>query len=108
MKRRRHYTPFALLRLQANLYGGEVIPPRSVIVASEKNAANFNQEQYRIGYYNPNDGLDCVWLVNQNGDYEQTADQRFIRRNFTIIERSSETDLYGRNQQSLGPLKSTS
>jgi len=95
MKRRRSHTPFALLRIQANLYAGEVIPPRSVIVANDTKAHIFGREQYRIGYYSKHDGLDCVWLVNQDGEYEQSADQRFIRRNFKVLERSGETDMYG-------------
>jgi len=30
---------------------------------------------FRIGYYNPNDGMDTVWLVNKEGKYEATWDQ---------------------------------
>jgi hypothetical protein len=106
MKRRRRPTPVALLRIEANLYGGEVIPPRSVIVANEKNVASFGNDQYRIGYYRKSDGLDCVWLVNRQGEYEQTADQRFIRRNFRVLKRSDETDLYGKNRPEIAPFES--
>ncbi len=107
MKRgRRPFTARPLLQLQARLYGGTVIPPLTVVVANEKCVEMFGDEQYRIGYYSVNDGLDCVWLVNQKGEYEQTVDQRFLRRKFTVIKLSSETDLYGRSRPAIQPIAS--
>jgi len=109
MKRgRRLFTAMPLLQLQARLYGGEVIQPLTVVVANEKSVGMFGNEQYRVGYYSVNDGLDCVWLVNQKGEYEQTVDQRFLRKRFRIVKPSSETDLYGRNRPAIQPAASAS
>jgi hypothetical protein len=40
--------------------------------------------QFRVGYYSPNDGLDCIWLVNENGEYEQTTDRKFLLKYFDV------------------------
>jgi hypothetical protein len=102
MKRRRP-EPFVMKSLRAKAYFGEVIPPRSVV----KLLSNWGVNQgrvFRIGYYNPQDGLNCVWLVNESGEYEHTADQKSIENDFEILERSAETDLYGVDREALGPL----
>jgi hypothetical protein len=49
---------------------------------------------FRIGYYNRNDGLDCIWLVNGAGDYEQTTDRKSLLEHFVILHLSDEQDLY--------------
>lgn len=43
-----------------------------------------------MGYYNPKDGLDCIWLVNEDGEYEQTADRKFLLKYFDIERLSRE------------------
>ena len=91
MKRRRP-SPRPLAILEAHLWGGEVIPPRSVVKLKDSN------KKFRIGYYSPNDGLNCVWLVNDEGEYEQTTDQRMIRKSFEVLERCNEIDFYGKNR----------
>jgi hypothetical protein len=60
--------------------------------------------RFRIGYYSPKDGLDCIWLVNDNGEYEQTTDRKFLLKYFEI-ETSDETNLYGTGKRRLAKLK---
>lgn len=60
---------------------------------------------FRIGYYNRQDGLDCVWLVDDQGHYGETVDQEMIRTHFEILQRSYETDLFGIDRPVIGPLK---
>ena len=57
---------------------------------------------FRIGYYRRTDGLDCVWLVNEAGEYEQTVDQKMIYSSFEVLNRSDATDLYGADRAALG------
>jgi hypothetical protein len=56
---------------------------------------------FRIGYYGEQDGLDCIWLVNDLGEYEQTTDHSQLFGDFDIIMISDETDLYGNNRPKL-------
>ena len=51
-----------------------------------------------IGYYSKADGLDCIWLVNDEGEYEQTVDHEFLRKYFEIENVSSERSLYGKDR----------
>jgi hypothetical protein len=84
-------------------YFGEVIPPRSVV----KLLAPWGDNQgriFRVGYYGRQDGLDCVWLVNASGEYEQTTDQESIATDFQVLTRTEETDLFGFNREVLGPI----
>jgi hypothetical protein len=60
----------------------KVIPPRSRVrlIRADKKTPSWHQDvgrQFRIGYYSRQDGLDCIWLVNENGGYEQTTRPRF-------------------------------
>jgi hypothetical protein len=80
-----------------------VIPPGSVVKLNTK----WGDKQgriFRIGYYNPNDGLNCVWLVNETGEYEQSTDQKSIDEDFEILRLSTETDMHGFNREALGPV----
>jgi len=52
------------------------------------------------------DGLDCIWLVNEKGKYEQTIDHDFLQRHFEIETVSKERSLYGKNRPQFGPIKS--
>jgi hypothetical protein len=82
-----------------------IIPPLSFVKVTSE-SASWHEEKgrsFRIGYYNRNDGLDCVWLVDDNGQYEQTADQAMIREHFTILKLSDETDLFGDDRDAIGP-----
>ncbi len=60
---------------------------------------------FRIGYYGKKDGLDCVWLVDEVGEYEQTTDHDFLFKYFDIIMISDETDLYGVNRPKLPTIR---
>lgn len=55
----------------------------------------------RVGYYSSQDGLDCVWLVDNNGEYNWTSDHKWIWGKFEIIQLSNETDLFGDSQPKL-------
>lgn len=105
MKRRRRPTPLPLrLRLlEGEAYGGYSIPPRSV-VSLDAPWGNDQGRLFRIGYYSRQDGLNCVWLVNDAGEYEQATDQRSIRNDFTVLVLSNETDSYGTDRIPLGPI----
>jgi hypothetical protein len=82
----------------------KVIPPLSVVKVTSDNPDWSDQKGmiFRVGYYNRNDGLDCVWLVDDNGAYGQTADQQMIRNNFTVLKLSEETDLFGDDREIIG------
>jgi hypothetical protein len=93
MKRKRP-EPEVMKMIRRNAYFGKVIPPRSVV----RLMAAWGNDQgrvFRIGYYSRQDGLNCVWLVNENGDYEQTTDQASIDEDFEVLMLSDETDLHG-------------
>jgi hypothetical protein len=49
--------------------------------------------------------LDCIWLVNEEGKYEQTIDHDFLAEYFEIDELSRERGLYGKNRVPLGAIK---
>ena len=59
---------------------------------------------YRIGYYCKDCGLDTVWLVDEKGQYNWTAENDFIDKFFEIIEQSKEISIYGQGRPNLGPL----
>jgi hypothetical protein len=60
---------------------------------------------YRVGYYICKDGFDVVWLVDSEGNYNWTADPKWVYKHFEVIEYSKETSLRGRNREALGPLR---
>ena len=58
---------------------------------------------FRIGYYSRQNGLDCVWLVDDDGQYIETVDQEMIKTHFEILQRSDESDFYGIDRPVIGP-----
>ena len=85
-----------------------VIPPLSLVrvvkVTSEQPAwIGYEGRVFRIGYYSRQDGLDCVWLVDDYGQYSETVDQEMISTHFEILQRGDESDLYGVNRPVIGP-----
>ncbi len=77
------------------------IPPRSVVRATSSPSKNWRKNvgrRFRIGYYGMMDGLDCIWLVNEQGKYEQTIDHDFLLEHFEIESISKERSLYGRKR----------
>jgi HEAT repeat protein len=88
----------------------KVIPPRSRVrlVRADKQTPSWNKHlgrQFRIGYYSRKDGLDCIWLVNENGKYEQTTDRDFISKYFQIESVSQEKNFYGVGKRSLTKIR---
>ncbi len=89
--------------IRAATYTGKVIPPGSFV----KLLAPWGNDQgrvFRIGYYNRQDGLNCVWLVNEAGTYEQTTDQKTIEEDFEVLKLTEETDFYGVDREALRPI----
>jgi hypothetical protein len=85
-----------------------VIPPLSVVkliaaTADEPAWIGCEGRTFRIGYYRKSDGLDCVWLVDDRGNYGETVDQKMIRTHFEVLEKSQEADFYGVNRPEIGP-----
>jgi len=79
-----------------------VLPPLSVVriakVPEDKSDwAGQEGRVFRKGYYRKRDGLDCVWLVDDDGNYCKTVDQEMIRTHFEVITLSPVTDLFGVN-----------
>ena len=86
-----------------------VIPPRSLVTLMRADARTPAWQgavgrQFRVGYYRRADGLDCIWLVNERGEYEQTTDPESLLAHFLVDELSDETDLYGEGRPQLGRL----
>jgi hypothetical protein len=83
-----------------------IIPPLSVVkvVSTDPDWKEMVGQVFRIGYYRKQDGLDCVWLVDDTGDYGQTADQEMIRNHFEVLVLSEEADLFGVDRPVIGPL----
>jgi hypothetical protein len=85
-----------------------IIPPRSRVrlVHADHATPRWKRElgrQFRIGYYNRKDGLDCIWLVNEKGEYEQTSDGDSLLRLFNIEKLTDERDYFGVHKRRLGP-----
>ncbi|HLW97935.1 MAG TPA: hypothetical protein VKR82_04765 [Candidatus Acidoferrales bacterium] len=79
------------------------IPPTSVVRLSNapRNTPRWRKDLgriFRVGYYSRQDGLDCVWLVNDEGKYEQTTDHGDLFKYFDVIHLANEKSLYGRGK----------
>jgi|GEM_PF-4768538 len=61
-------------------------------------------ETRRIGYYRRRDGLDCVWLVDDKGDYGWATDHKWLYEHFEVVTMSDETDLFGVHRRRLKAL----
>jgi hypothetical protein len=105
--RRTARSPRARLLPQSNL--PKVIPPRSVVILRSydpETTPEWKEDRgrmFRVGYYNRNDGLDCIWLVNERGEYEQTTDRASLLKHFLILKLSGEQDLFGDQRPPLKP-----
>lgn len=85
-----------------------IITPLSLVqvfrvTANQPDWEGYEGRIFRIGYYRRNDGLDCVWLVDDEGDYGETVDQEMIRTHFKVLQLSDETDLFGADRPAIGP-----
>jgi hypothetical protein len=84
------------------------IPPCSIVTVKAAPENPWRKEvgrRFRIGYYSWMDGLDCIWLVNNKGEYEQALDHDYLYKFFEIEIVSKERSLYGRNRSQLKPIK---
>jgi hypothetical protein len=87
----------------------KVIPPRSRVrlVKADRHTPAWRKDvgrRLRIGYYSRTDGWGCIWLVNEDGAYEQTTDREFLLKYFEIERLSDERNFYGAGKRRLGKL----
>jgi hypothetical protein len=78
------------------------------LIRADKDTASWKKDigrQFRVGYYGRKDGLDCIWLVNESVEYEQTTDRKFLLKHFDIEHLSGETNLYGKGKRRLGKIR---
>jgi hypothetical protein len=83
------------------------IRPGSVIIVKSSPNKSWQKNigrRFRIGYYSRQDGLDCIWLVDDKGKYGQTVDHEFVHQHFEIKDVSKERSLYGKNRPRFGPI----
>jgi HEAT repeats len=88
----------------------KVIPPRSRVrlLRFDKRTPAWRKDvgrEFRVGYYSRKDGLDCIWLVNKDGTYEQTTDRKFLLKYFEVERLSNERNFYGRGKRRLGRMR---
>ena len=88
----------------------KVIPPRSRVrlVKADRHTPTWRKHvgrRFRVGYYSRKDGLDCIWLVNEDGEYEQTTDRDFLLKYFEIEQLSDERNFYGVGKRRLAKLR---
>jgi hypothetical protein len=85
------------------------IPPKSVVrlASFSKDGVSWRRKVgqiLRLGYYGPNDGLDCIWLGKEGGDYQETTDHAYLFKYFAVIQLSEEKNLFGRRKKPIGPI----
>jgi len=86
----------------------QVIPPKTLVRLSRYDDATprwrkLVGREFRIGYYSARDGLDCIWLVNDAGEYEQTTDRSTLLMYFDILRLSHESNFYGNRRSPIRP-----
>src|SRR6266481_760707 len=84
----------------------KVIPPRSRVrlVRADDQTPSWTKDigrRFRVGYYSRKDGLDCIWLVNEEGEYEQTTNLKFLLKYFDVEHWSREKSFFGRGRRPL-------
>jgi hypothetical protein len=89
----------------------KIIPPRSRVrvARADQTTPEWQKEvgrQFRVGYYSRQDGLNCIWLVNEKGEYEQSTDRDGLLQYFCIEKLTDEREYYGAHKRRLGPLRS--
>ena len=89
------------------------IPPRSVVRLARGGGKGslWNSQigrEFRVGYYRPKDGLDCIWLVNERGEYEQSTNCAALLKHFEIVQLSDETSYFGEDRPPLRALRANS
>ena len=84
------------------------IPPCTIVHVKSSLSKSWRKNvgrRFRVGYYSRIDGLDCIWLVNDEGKYEQTIDHDFLQKYFEVETVSKERSLYGKNRPQFKPMK---
>ncbi len=84
------------------------IPPSSVLCVRRNAHSPWAREVgriFRVGYHGKMDGLDCIWLVDEKGEYSQTIDHESLNRFFDIQSIAKERSLYGRGRPQFPPMK---
>ena len=76
--------PLTMLRLQ-----------RSVSLRHLKLIADQVGQYFRVGYYTPNDGLETIWIVNEDGDYVGTIARSRLKKYFRVVSISKELNYCG-------------
>jgi hypothetical protein len=84
-----------------------VIPPETVVRLDRYDdfTPHWKKQigrEFRVGYYSSQDGMECIWLVNDRGEYEQTTDRASLLMYFEILRLSQETGLFGSRRAPLG------
>jgi hypothetical protein len=84
-----------------------IIPPKTVVRLGryDDSTPQWRRQigrEFRVGYYSRHDGLECIWLVNDSGDYEQTTDRATLLMYFDILKLSHEVNVFGVNRSPLG------
>jgi hypothetical protein len=100
--------PFSL-RLKKKYPFPTPIPPGTIVRVKDSHAKKWKgngNKRFRVGYYSKQDGLDCIWLVNDDGEYQETVDHEFLYEFFEIELLSKKRSLYGKNRPRLGPISS--
>jgi hypothetical protein len=83
------------------------IPPCSVVAVRRGAGKPWVSKAglvFRVGYYSKMDGLDCIWLVDETGSYDQTIDHECLDKFFEIRSVAKERSLYGRGRPQFPPL----
>jgi len=88
----------------------QIISPKTLVRLSRYDEATPQWRkqigrEFRVGFYSPGDGLECIWLVNDSGEYEQTVDRRTLLMYFDLLKLSNETDLFGEHRAAIGARK---
>jgi hypothetical protein len=86
------------------------IPPLSVVrlVTADHKTPGWRKDKgrtFRVGYYSRQDGLDCIWLVNDEGKYEQTTNHEYLYRYFDVIHFAEHTNWYGRRRPCINSIR---
>ena len=73
-------------------YGGEVTPPRTVVMAKENFVGTYGNEKLTVSYYSRVLGLNAVILLDADGKQKADITQKELRQQFDIVDLSNEDD----------------
>ena len=93
MKRQRR--PFMALSIRMMhdwAYGGDVLPPDSVVQAKEGFVGRYGKEPLKVSYYSRVLGLNSVILIDANNKQVADLTQKEVQTQFEIMKRSEVKD----------------